>query len=87
MTERRSPWRKSTYSNGSSSCIETATRPGAVALRDSKDPAGPQLVIPTASWRILTGQLQKLIYGPGYLSGLSLGGQRTRSTIGSSSET
>ena len=24
MTERRPPWRKSTYSNGSSSCIETA---------------------------------------------------------------
>ena len=58
MTERRPPWRKSTYSNGSSSCIETATRPGTVAVRDSKDPAGPQLAIPAASWLAFTRRLQ-----------------------------
>jgi hypothetical protein len=54
MTERRSPWRKSTYSNGSSSCIEIATCPGTVAVRDSKDPAGPQLVIRAKSWLAFT---------------------------------
>jgi hypothetical protein len=58
MTERRQPWRKSTYSNGSSSCIETTTRSGAVAVRDSKDPTGPQLAIPTASWLAFTCRLQ-----------------------------
>jgi hypothetical protein len=58
MTERRPPWRKSTYSNGSSSCIETAARPGAVAVRDSKDPAGPQLAIPVTSWLAFTRRLQ-----------------------------
>jgi Domain of unknown function (DUF397) len=50
MTESRSPWRKSTYSNGSSSCIETTTRPDTVAVRDSKDPDGRQLAIPAVSW-------------------------------------
>jgi hypothetical protein len=59
MTERRPPWRKSTYSNGSSSCIETTTRPDTVAVRDSKDPAGPQLAIPAASWSAFTRRLQK----------------------------
>jgi hypothetical protein len=58
MTERRSPWRKSTYSNGSSSCIETTTRPGAVSIRDSKDPAGPQLAVPANCWLAFTRRLQ-----------------------------
>jgi hypothetical protein len=58
MTEHCPPWRKSTYSNGSSSCIETTTRIDAVAVRDSKDPAGPQLAIPTASWSAFTRRLQ-----------------------------
>lgn len=58
MTERRSPWRKSTYSNGSSSCIETAARPGTVAVRDSKDPTGPQLAILAASWLAFTARLK-----------------------------
>lgn len=58
MTERRPPWRKSTYSNGSSSCIEAAARPGTVAVRDSKDPAGPQLTIPATSWSAFTRRLQ-----------------------------
>ena len=58
MTERRPPWRKSTYSNGSSSCIETATRPGTVAVRDSKNPTGPQLTIPAAFWLAFTRRLQ-----------------------------
>ena len=58
MTERRSPWRKSTYSNGSSSCIETAARLDTVAIRDSKDPAGPKLAIPVAYWSAFTRRLQ-----------------------------
>lgn len=58
MTERRPSWRKSTYSNGSSSCIETTTRPGTVAVRDSKDPAGPQLAITAVSWLAFMRRLQ-----------------------------
>jgi hypothetical protein len=58
MTERRPQWRKSTYSNGSSSCIETTALLGAIAVRDSKDPAGPQLGIPVAAWQAFTHRFQ-----------------------------
>ena len=51
-------WRKSTFSNGSSSCIETATVPGAVAVRDSKDPVGPRLAIPAERWQAFTRRLR-----------------------------
>ncbi|KAB2386138.1 DUF397 domain-containing protein [Actinomadura montaniterrae] len=38
-------WRKSSYttSNGGD-CVELASVPGTVAVRDSKDPDGPRLV-------------------------------------------
>ncbi|WP_433146155.1 DUF397 domain-containing protein [Actinomadura nitritigenes] len=38
-------WRKSSYttSNGGN-CVELASLPGSVAVRDSKDPGGPKLV-------------------------------------------
>ncbi|MBG6063724.1 DUF397 domain-containing protein [Micromonospora ureilytica] len=46
-------WRKSTRSNGSGgACVEVAANlPGLVAVRDSKDPAGPVLVFPPDAWR------------------------------------
>ncbi|QMU68061.1 DUF397 domain-containing protein [Streptacidiphilus sp. P02-A3a] len=48
MTDLNSaPWRKSSYSGGDGGdCIETAPGfiPGAVPVRDSKDPQGPALV-------------------------------------------
>jgi hypothetical protein len=45
-------WRKSTYSDGEGgNCIEIADGfPGIVPVRDSKDPHGPALVFPAASW-------------------------------------
>jgi uncharacterized protein DUF397 len=48
----RADWRKSSYSSQSGNCVEVATSlPGAVAVRDSKDPEGPGLLIPAAEWR------------------------------------
>ncbi|MGQ0840850.1 DUF397 domain-containing protein [Actinokineospora sp.] len=42
-------WRKSTRSTNTSNCVEVAF-PGAVAaVRDSKNPAGPALLMPAAS--------------------------------------
>jgi hypothetical protein len=36
----------------SGNCVEVATNmPGTVAVRDSKDPEGPGLLIPAAEWR------------------------------------
>jgi hypothetical protein len=39
-------WRKSSFSGAASEgCVEIAHLPGAIAIRDSKDPRGPMLVI------------------------------------------
>ena len=40
------PWRKSRASNPSGCCVEVAGLPagGAIAVRDSRDPAGPALI-------------------------------------------
>lgn len=45
-------WRKSTYSQQSGACVEVADGlPGAMPVRDSKDPEGPALVFPADRWR------------------------------------
>ncbi|MFS8200909.1 DUF397 domain-containing protein [Streptomyces sp. CWNU-52B] len=45
-------WFKSSYSSGSEgdSCIEIATAPGAVHVRDSKNLAGPRLALTPHVW-------------------------------------
>jgi hypothetical protein len=45
-------WRKATYSTGNGgNCVEVASNlPGVVAVRDSKDPAGPALLFAPATW-------------------------------------
>jgi hypothetical protein len=44
-------WRKSSYSNPSGNCVETARLPGErVAVRDSKRPGGPELIFSRAEW-------------------------------------
>jgi hypothetical protein len=58
MIKARPLWRKSTYSNGSSSCVEAASQPGTVAVRDSKDPQGPRLAIPADRWLAFTRRVQ-----------------------------
>lgn len=49
-------WRKSSYSGGGGqNCVEVAAVPGAVAIRDSKDPDGPiHLVTPEAFRDLIT---------------------------------
>ena len=52
-------WRKSSYSSASGdNCVEVAAA-RSVAVRDSKDPAGPQLAITQAGWRAFTRRVQR----------------------------
>ncbi|MFI7080751.1 DUF397 domain-containing protein [Micromonospora sp. NPDC049903] len=43
-------WKKSTWSNAGGDCIEMATPPEAVLVRDSKDRQGPVLSFSTGQW-------------------------------------
>ena len=59
---RSAAWRKSSYSNGATQCVEAASIGGLTAIRDSKDPEGPVLLIAGTQMRglvhrIRTGQL------------------------------
>ena len=55
----RASWRKSSYSGGSQNCVEVAAGlPGAVRVRDSKDPGGPALVVTPASWHAFTARVK-----------------------------
>lgn len=49
-------WRKSSFSGGNGgACVEVARNlPGVVAVRDSKDPAGPALTFAPAGWTEFT---------------------------------
>jgi hypothetical protein len=51
-------WFKSSRSNGQDNCVEVATLDRAVALRDSKNPHGPKLIIDAASWRTFTNRIK-----------------------------
>jgi hypothetical protein len=48
----RTVWRKSSYSGGNGGqCVEVARNmPAGVAVRDSKDPDGPRIVVTRAAW-------------------------------------
>ncbi|MEQ4301643.1 DUF397 domain-containing protein [Plantactinospora sp. B6F1] len=43
-------WRKSTRSGSSGNCVEVATAPRVVMVRDSKDQGGPVLTFTSAAW-------------------------------------
>lgn len=49
----------STYSTDNGNCVEVAANlPGLVAVRDSKVPAGPALVVAPAQWSAFLGGLK-----------------------------
>ncbi|MEV0439256.1 DUF397 domain-containing protein [Streptomyces spectabilis] len=59
MSTTELAWFKSSYSSGQGDdCVEVATCPHAVHVRDSKDMSGPQLTLSPTAWAAFTGQIQ-----------------------------
>lgn len=55
----RARWRKSSRSGNTGNCVEVADNVrGIVAIRDSKDPGGPVLVVDPASFAAFTTTLK-----------------------------
>lgn len=50
MDLSRTVWRKSSYSGTQSNCVEVADLDHVIAVRDSKDPAGPTLTFSSRAW-------------------------------------
>jgi hypothetical protein len=65
MDLSRAVWRKASYSTGNGgNCVEVAQNlPGAVAVRDSKDPDGPELVFTPDEWRAFTAGMKAGEFG------------------------
>ncbi len=63
----RAVWQKSTYSGGNGGqCVEIARNlPGIVAVRDSKDPDGPRLVVTPDEWRAFSDGVRRGEFGLG----------------------
>ena len=51
-------WRKSSRSGSSANCVEIAESVEAIAVRDSKDPAGPVLAFERAAWSAFVTEVQ-----------------------------
>jgi Domain of unknown function (DUF397) len=60
MDVTRAEWRKSSYSSGNGGqCVEVARNlPGAVVVRDSKDPDGPKLAFGPDEWLAFTAGMR-----------------------------
>ena len=54
----RAFWRKSRHSANAGNCVEVAAIAKAIAVRDSKDPNGGQLVLSPQRWRRFTAKVR-----------------------------
>jgi hypothetical protein len=54
----RADWRRSKYSGSNGNCLEAAGNGRVVAVRDSKDPAGPCLVFKPSAWQQFAARLK-----------------------------
>jgi Domain of unknown function (DUF397) len=58
-------WHKNSHSSGNGQCVEVTHLPEAIAVRDSKDPGGPILLVSAHEWLSFTQQLKSRELGPG----------------------
>ena len=54
----RAVWRKSSRSNGYAACVEVAHVHPSVAIRDSKNTAGPALAVQPDGWSEFVGRVR-----------------------------
>jgi hypothetical protein len=62
----RAVWRRSTRSSSTGqNCVEVATNiPGIVAIRDSKNPDGPNISVTRRRWEEFTGDVKRGEFEP-----------------------
>jgi hypothetical protein len=68
-------WSKAQISNINGACVEIASTPGKIAIRDSKDPGGPLLVYTPIEFRAFldgarNGEFDSLLQLSGLIAGL-----------------
>lgn len=61
---RHPAWRKSSYSTSQANCVQVALGAPTIGVRDSKDPDGPVLAVPSGRWSaflrgVATGDLDR----------------------------
>ncbi|HEY7147099.1 MAG TPA: DUF397 domain-containing protein [Streptosporangiaceae bacterium] len=53
-------WRRSSYSGQAGNCVEVSTsEPGIVAVRDSADPAGPEITVSSQAWLAFVQRIKR----------------------------
>jgi hypothetical protein len=56
----KAAWRKSTHSQANGACVEVTALTGSrIAIRDSKNPGGPAVVIPAGEWRTFLARVPR----------------------------
>ncbi|MFJ9179679.1 DUF397 domain-containing protein [Streptomyces sp. NPDC102360] len=51
-------WFKSSYSSDQGECVEAATRPATIHIRDSKQPHAPALTVTAPAWTAFLATLR-----------------------------
>jgi hypothetical protein len=60
MDLTKAVWRKSSYTTANGGdCVELTAVPGTVAVRDSKDPDGPKLLVSRRAFGVLLSELKR----------------------------